>query len=214
VSGEGGGTRSRTYARTESRTVSYVITQSAAVAWYIREDLARFVAQKKIDLSEALAVPHRERTYTDPQLVELLCDDIAHMLREGLVRRVHLLLYHDELDAGTGAFPLLYKATYEISEQPGLSTKGLKRQGGLLQPPDFAAGELAMLIDWNPDADRMSRRRVRYPSYNLNWVTPDRRFDPTTLVKYRKGSLTGVGVTIVWRDEEATSASLRYLDPA
>ena len=43
-------------------------------------------------------------------------------------------------------------------------------------------------------------------------MAPDRRYDRTTLVKYRDGSLTADGATIVRRGEEATPGALRYLD--
>jgi hypothetical protein len=211
-----GGTQSRTFTRedtrTASRTVSYTITQSEAVAWYVHEDLASFVDSQHIDLAEVLGIPYDQRSFTNAELIELLCDDIAHLLREGLVERVHLLLYHAEKDLTTNAYPLLYKATYEISLQRGLQTEGPTRRGGLLRPPDFAAGEFAILVDWHPDADRERRRRVSYPSYNLNWISPDRSYDRTTLVRYRDGSLTADGAMIVRRGEEATAASLRYLD--
>jgi hypothetical protein len=213
---EGAGTQSRTRTqagtRTTSRTVSYLITQSEAVAWYLHEDLRRFVDSQQVNLSELLGIPDAEPTHTDDELVELLCDDIAHMLRDGLVRRLHLLVYDEQKDLTSNAYPLLYKATYEISLQRGLSTEGARRRGGLLRPPELGAGRVAILIDWHPDADAARRQRVRYPSYNMNWVAPDRRYDATTLVHYRDGSLTADGAVIVRRGEEASPAALRYLD--
>jgi hypothetical protein len=216
VTVDSGGTQSRTRTheetRTTSRTVSYLITQSEAVAWYLHEDLATFVESQQIDLSDVLGIPLDQRTYRNSELIELLCDDIAHMLREGLVSRVHLLLYDRQVDTSSGAFPLIYKATYEISLQRGLSTEGARRRGGLLRPPEFGAGEFAILIDWHRDANHSRRRRIGYPAYNLNWVPPDQRYDGTTLVKYRDGSLTADGAVIVRRGEEAVPGALSYLD--
>lgn len=209
-------TRARTHAREEtrtaSRTVSFLITQSEAVAWYVHEDLLSFVSSQDVDLSEALGIPHEQRSYANHELVELLCDDIAHMLRDGLVSRLHLLVHDPQLDPSTKAYPLLYKATYEISLQRSLATEAARRRGGLLQAPEFAGGRFAILIHWHPDADPERRRHVCYPRYNLNWVAPDRSFDGTSLVHYRDGSLTADGATIVRRGEEATPGALRYLD--
>lgn len=210
----GTGSQSNTFAhvqgKTQVKTASYTITQSEAVAIYIYEDLTLMIQQRNINLSKLLAIPSGQNRYTDTQMIEFMCDDIAHMLRDGLIQKVHFLLYDQQIDATTKAYPLFYQATYEVSLQRGLKPAGPQRHGGSLAPPQSVPRNtgFAILLDWHPNADMDRRQRVVYPAYNMNWVTPGAQYDATTLVRYREGSLTADGATIVERNELTTPNSL------
>lgn len=211
-------TRVETAVQTRSESVSYVISQSGLVATYIHEDLAGLVNVWHLDLATRLGVP-QELAHSNEELVELLCEDLAHMLRASLVSRVHLLLYDPEPrpapTGGTECFPLLYKATYEISVQRGLRQEGGRRRNGLLDPPrlpDVGSMEFAILIDWHPKATPEQRARARYPTYTFDWAPAGDTYDATTLVEYRKGSLTADGATIVERLESAVPHTLNFLE--
>lgn len=204
------GSRSLTYAEPEteerSKTISYVLTQSAAVAAYVHDDLARLVDAWKIDLAALLRMP-RDHVFSNDQLIALLCEDIAHMLRNALVSRVRFLLHEHEPTADTGVFPLLYMATYEISVERGLRPVRAQRVNGLIDPPNLPRGDFAILIDWHPNASPAQRDRVRYPTYQFDWRPTGGTYDATTLVRYREGSLTADGATIIARRDERTVAA-------
>jgi hypothetical protein len=185
---------------------------SEAVAWHVHQDLVRVVETRDVELAELLGIPDEGRTQSDAELLELLGDDIAHLARDGLMSRVHLLVHETELDAATGAYRLLHRATYEAGEPRSARGEGSRRSGGLLRAADLASGGFAMLIGWHAGADPEQRERVTNPAYNLDWRAPEGRYDRVTLVRYRDGSLTADGAAIVRRGEEAVAAALRYLD--
>lgn len=211
----GTGTQANTFTfvqgQTQVKVYSYEITQSAAVEFYIHEDLEQFVKDRNIDLPTLLCILPGRRSYTDEQLIQLLCADIGHMLRDSLITRVHFLLYDPQIDASTQAYPLFYQATYEVTLQRGVKQQGPQRLGELLAPPQNIPRDagFAILLEWHPNSDMDRRQGVIYPSYNLNWVSPQSRYDPTSLVRYREGSLTADGATIVNRSESTTPGALK-----
>src|SRR6266700_2939342 len=99
----GTGTQANTFAYVQGqtqvkvKTYNYVITQSEAVADFLLEDLDLLVKERNIDLSTLLGIPSGRRSYTDQQLLQLLCADIGHMLRDSLIIRVHFLLYDPQI---------------------------------------------------------------------------------------------------------------------
>ena len=204
----GTGTQALTFThvqnKTQVKTVSHVITQSEAVATYIHEDLSDLVQNMHVDLTHVLALPANRATSNSRILLEYLYEDIGLLLRNALISRVHFLLYDPHMDSMTKAYPVLYEATYEIMLQRGLQQQGPQRHGGLLTPPKHLIGhvDFVILVDWHPNADMMRRQRAVSPTYHFNWVSPQCRYDPTSLVRFREGALTMDGATIINRVEQ------------
>jgi hypothetical protein len=129
----------------------------------------------------------------------MLYADLAHLLRDGLITGIHLVLSERELDPDSQAYPLRYHAMYVI-DNPMRSLKpnsAAKEFGGRLDPPpdSWRDARFALLIDWNPTASER-RRQARRPGYYFDWVAERARFDGTTLIRYRDGGMTVDGATV------------------
>ena len=181
-----------------------IVTQTEQIARYFSEDLSKFVEDTNIDLIRELQIPPEYAEINgdldNETIVEMLFDDIAHMLRDTLITGVHLLLSERQIDANTGAYPLRYHAEYTITQTVARNNKNVeegKRWGGHLAPPKdtWRNARFALLIDWNPSANER-RRQVRRPHYCFDWVPEHSRFDDTTLVRYRAGGMTTDGATV------------------
>ncbi len=195
------GSVTETYATTTETTevtvVPRIITQSQQIARYFAEDLLQFLKDTKINLAEELQIPP-EYTQDPLELVEMLYDDLAHLLRDGLITGVHLLLSEQVVDKTTHAYPLRYHAWYLIQmPERTLKISEAKRFGGKLAPPRKIAdgARFVLLIDWNMTANER-RRQARRPEYCFDWVPESSRFDATTLIRYREGGMTVDSATV------------------
>ena len=180
------------------------MTQSEQIARYFTEDLTHFIKLAHINLIEELKIPAEYANDTD-EIIEMLYDDLAHMLREGLITGINLLLSEPKRDPNSGAYPLRYHAMYVV-QQPSRTQRTLQsnaqRFGGMLAPPNkvWENARFAMLIDWNPSANER-RRQVRRPEYCFDWVPEQSRFDASTLIRFREGGMAFNGATVVVRTE-------------
>jgi len=195
------GSVTETYAETkqtvEVTVVPRSMTQSQEIARYFIDDLKQFLKDTRIDLARELQIPP-EYTHDQDILVEMLFDDLTHMLRDGLITGIHLLLSDPEPDKNTQAYPLTYHARYVIDmPERNLKAANARQFGGRLAPPKkFKAGtRFALLIDWNPNANER-RRQVRKPDYCFNWVPETVRYDGTTVVRFREGGMTIDSATV------------------
>jgi hypothetical protein len=175
MAGPTSGSVSETFATTTETTevtvVPRVITQSQQIARYFAEDLLQFLKDARIDLARELQIP-ADYTQGPVELVEMLYDDLTHMLRDGLITGIHLLLSEQKADPATHAYPLRYHAWYLIQmPERTLKNSEAKRFGGKLAPPKKIADDarFVLLIDWNMTANER-RRQARRPEYCFDWV--------------------------------------------
>ncbi|HVU66100.1 MAG TPA: hypothetical protein VHD63_03185 [Ktedonobacteraceae bacterium] len=201
-----------TTTETEEITVtSNVMTQATAltkneqIARYFIQDLTHFIRLTSIDLIKELEIPP-DPDYSGSQedVLALLYEDLTHMLREGLITGIHLLLSESQPDQNTGRYLLRYHATYTINQtQQGQRRlqADVRRFGGDIAPPAhvWEKARFALLIDWSAADER--RRQVHRPRYFFDWVPPNARFDARSLVRYREGGLTYNGAVVVDRAE-------------
>lgn len=195
------GSVTETYAETkqtvEVTVIPRIMTQSQEIARYFTDDLNQFLKDTRINLAKALEIPS-EYTQDEDMLVEMLFDDLTHMLRDGLITGIHLLLSDPNPDKNTRAYPLTYHARYVINmPERNLKVASARQFGGRLSPPKkFKAGtRFALLIDWNQNANER-RRQVRKPDYCFNWVPETVRYDETTVVRFREGGMTVDSATV------------------
>ena len=199
---------------TEVTVIPRVVTQSEQIARYFTEDLSKFVQDTNINLVTELQIPpdlaDSSGGLDTEAIIEMLFDDIAHMLRDTLITGVHLMISERYTDPNTGAYPLRYHAEYTVSKPPPdpqrQKAEEGKRWGGHLAPPKniWNNARFAMLIDWNPSANER-RRQVRRPRYCFDWVPEHSRFDDTSLVRYREGGMTADGASVVVHRQESAS---------
>lgn len=184
------------------------ITHSEQIARYFTEDLTYFLQETGFSLLKELQIP-TEYARSNREVVEMLYDDLAHMLRARLITGIHLLLAEPRLDPNSQAYPLRYHAMYLLEWPAGEAQSGdtrAMRLGGHLAPPkqSWAKARFALLIDWDRSAtDR--RREARRPEYCFDWVAEEDRYDDTTVIRYREGNLTSGGRVIVQRREAKSS---------
>jgi hypothetical protein len=206
------GSKTETYAYTKATAaavvVPRVVTQSEQVARYFTEDLTYFLQETGINLLDELHIP-TEYAHSNREALEMLYDDLAHMLRDQLITGIQLLLAEPKLDPNTHAYPLRYHAMYLVEmpargAQAGGSAQEMqaRRLGGYLAPPrqSWVGARFALLIDWNRSATER-RLQARRPEYCFDWVTGGTRYDATTLIRYREGGLTSEGAQVVRRSE-------------
>lgn len=195
---------------TEKTTVTPLITtQSEAIATYFIDDLTDFIRDMRIDLLKYLEFPPEESQDLH-EVLQMLFDDLARMLRDRLITGIHLLLSANELDPNVHAYPVLYHAHYQVFVHerilgaPKDEEPKSERWGGRLEPPPIAwtHARFALLIDWAPSASRERRKRVnRKFGYLFDWVPDNARYDPSSLLKFRDGGLTMVGANLATRVE-------------
>lgn len=197
-------TSTTTYADTEttshSTVIPSIITRSEQIAHYFADDLEEFLRLTHIDLAKELQIPYGY-SHDSRDIVSLLYDDLSHMLRDELITGIHLLLSDNRLDSSTGAYLVRYHVQYTVDASRSLSSSVSsqpQRFGGLVAPPKdvWWDARFALLIDWNKGAGA-KRYRVRRPDYNFDWVPEASRFDATSVLLYRQGSLTADSATVV-----------------
>lgn len=190
--------------------VPHTIAQPLQIARYFTEDLTEFLRQTHIDLIGYLGIANQPDYPQDlDSVVNLLYDDIAHMIRDGLISAINILISSNQPDSNLpGVFMLRYHATYLIgSPVRSLLSEPAQRYGGNLAPPRHTWSDgnfrFDLLIDWNPGADRDLRRRAVRPLYLFDWVAEESSFDGSNLVRYRSGGMTMDGAVLVSRVEAA-----------
>ncbi len=204
------GSQTEAYADTNQTVIAQVtprtVTQSDQIARYFTDDLKNFVRETNINLVEELDIPS-EHNLSSSEAIEMLYEDLAHMLREGIITGIHLLLSEPQRDPNSGAFPLRYHAMYVVNSntrtpQRSLSSSSVQQRGGSLALPTnvWLDARFALLIDWNPSANER-RRLVRRPEYCFDWVPKQAKYDATTLIRYREGTMTVNSATVVERRE-------------
>src|SRR6266571_2943562 len=138
------GSQTETYAATQDTTEAtvtpLVMTQTEQIARYFTDDLSHLIDLANIDLIKELEIPPDSGFgVTRQEIIEMLYDDLTHMLRERLITAIHLLLSKPQRDPNTGAYPLRYHATYTIHQQ-GQGERRLlaqvQRFGGRIAPPE------------------------------------------------------------------------------
>lgn len=220
TSGSGSSISTSTYLTTDQTVqatiVPKIITQSDEIATYFAEDLEEFVRLTHTDLALAFQVPH-EYSQNSRDIINMLYEDISHMLRDGLITGVHLVLSDNIMDPGSNAFIVRYHAQYLIDNpDPNISTIPTQplngqspadpqqdgRFGGLLAPPKdvWRDSLFALLIDWSPTA-RNRRHSIHRPEYCFDWVTQEKRFDATNVLQFRDGGLAVDSATVAKRIE-------------
>lgn len=214
----GSGTKSETFAISEETVnvtvVPRTITQATQIARYFTEDLTHFIEETKIDLIRYLQIQDQIDYPQDiEEVVGLLYDDISHMILDGLISGINLLISDDQPTPNLGgAYMLRYHATYLVNVDTSIRSlrkknEAAQRFGGYLAPPPRVWRDghyrFDLLIDWNPTANKNRRSRAMRPIYNFDWVPPVSRFDGTNLIRYREGGMTMDGAVIVSRDELA-----------
>lgn len=200
------GARTEAYQHTKATSevivVPRIITQSEQIARYFTEDLTKFVELTNIDLMSYLNIPP-DYAHNTEGVIFMLFDDLSHMLRDGLITAIHLLLSDPKVDPNSHAYPLRYHAMYTIDTSRAAARTlkkaedTMKRFNGHLAPPKkvWIDARFALLIDWNPTAAER-RRNVRRPEYCFDWVPEKARFDATSLVRYREGGMTFDGANV------------------
>lgn len=193
-------------AETETTVVPSIITQSDQIALYFADDLEEFVRLTHTDLATELKIPD-DIAHNSRDIIIMLYEDISHMLRDGLITGIHLLLSDRNLDVGTNAYYVRYHVRYLIDNPNNAYTppSPSTRFGGLVAPPPkvWHDSRFALLIDWSPSS-KERRRMVCRPEYCFDWLPHEDRFDATNEVCYRKGSLAVDSAKLVGRDELAT----------
>jgi hypothetical protein len=202
----------RVETRTVSRVVSRPAAESDALAWHVHQDLWAWMDERQVELSDLLGIRDELRSWTDTELLELLCDDVAHLLRDGALSRVHLLVHEPEPEAASGAHVVLYRATYEIGSSHRAGGEAFRRGGGLLRPFELAYGGLAILVEWRPAVALERTGPISPPGYHLSWCAAEQPCAGTALVRYGDGSLTADGAAIVRPGESAPPGRVGYLD--
>lgn len=197
----GTGSGTETYAEVKETVVVSVdlstVTYAEQIARYFFDDVSDFLQKTGINFATYLQLPANSDYPTElEELMEMLYDDLAHMLRDHLITGFHLLLSEPKPDPSmNNAYPLRYHALYNIylpqrTLNPLPPDEEATIRGGRLAPPDkvlFRDARFDMLVDWDPAATDARMHKVRRPDYWFNWVPESARFDETRLVAYREG---------------------------
>lgn len=192
----------KTYADTsataKTTVVSNAFTRSEHIATYFADDLEEFVRITHTDLATELQVPP-EYSQDTHDIITMLYDDLAHMLRDELITGIHILLSDITIDPNSSAYPVRYHVQYTIDLTPSASSTPTQPllEGGKINPPRDASGStaFALLIDWNKAAGN-KRYAVRRPDYNFDWVPKTSVLDATTILRFREGALTTDGARV------------------
>ena len=174
--------------------VPSIITQSDQIARYFAKDLESFVQHTHIDLAREFQIPDVYSHNTN-DIINMLYADISHMLRDGLITGIHLVLSDDKMDPGSNAYLVRYHVRYTIENPnvpfPSASPGQVTTRGDGLTMPDpkvWRGARFALLIDWSP-ASKGKRDKIRRPEYWFDWLPREERFDATGTLRYSEGGL-------------------------
>jgi hypothetical protein len=195
------------------QVVPRAIVQSEQIARYFTEDLEKFIEDTHIDLMQQLDIPPYF-AQSSREVLEMLSDDLAHMLRDSLITGIHLLLSNPHIDPNIQAYPLRYHAEYtittirsndggrDITPARPASEYIKRRTNGYLKPPDgsWIGAKFALLIDWNTSLSER-RRTAGPPYYFFDWVPKNEVYEATSQVRFREGGMELDGVEVVHRRE-------------
>ncbi|HEY1351782.1 MAG TPA: hypothetical protein VGF67_19345 [Ktedonobacteraceae bacterium] len=214
----GSGTQSTLFALSDTteevKVLPYTITQPMQIARYFIDDVREFLRKTGIDLIHYLGIENEPSYPGDlAEIVNFLYDDIAHLIRDGLIAAINILVSDKDPDPHLGMYVLRYHATYLIgSPVRPLRPEQAQRFGGYLDPPARIWQDnnfrFDLLIDWNPGTSPQQRRRAVRPEYLFDWVTEQSSFDGSTLLHYRSGGMTMDGAQLVSREEAARAPDL------
>lgn len=173
-----------------------VLAQSFVIAQYFTEDLEELVRLTHTDLMEMLQIPVSYYQQDNKDIVSLLYQDISHMIRDGLISGLHLLLCDANIDPNSGFYPLRYHVYYSIeitTEREAIypeAGKEFRSDGRRVQPPKEVLQNcrLVILIDWTPSIGE-AWREVRRPNYCFDWMSDVTSFDATMLADFHFGCL-------------------------
>src|SRR5947209_8289324 len=91
-------------------------TQSDQLALYFAEDLEQLVSLAKINLAEELGFPPKFPS-SNQDVIAMLYDDLAHMLRDNLITGIHLMLREPHVDPMTGSYTVRYYVHYTVGSE-------------------------------------------------------------------------------------------------
>jgi len=178
--------------------------RSEQVADYFTQDLYLLVKRARIDLASEFQVPP-EYSRDLEDIVELIRQDIMHMLDDGLIDGMRLILSDSEMDKGTNAYAVRYQVRYQVDVStldPTIMSNG-DAMGSGFGPPGriWHNARFTLLIDWLPSAHNVLNQ-VRRPNYHFDWVTEENYFDATNLFSLNRPGVVLDGTDeIVTRDE-------------
>src|SRR5262249_3193675 len=151
----------------QSVTYADVLTATEAAACYVGRDLRYLVQAARVPLAKHLNVP-RELARDDDVVVELLLHDIERMLRQHLIRAVHLMLSDKELN-DNNQYSVRYHAHYEVRRETLRSSAGV--WGDIIKAParTLANAHFTLGISWREQTSRDKRRSIKPPEYFFSW---------------------------------------------
>lgn len=170
--------------------------QGDAIAGYFIEDLADLLRAARLNLAAHLHVP---ATYSrNPREVqEMLYADLTHLIRDGLLGALHLMLF-DQEPSEYDEHAVLYHARYIAQRDAILHQDLICTAGRLLPPGDLVRGaRLALALEW--DALALMERRLdarRAHGYCFDWPADDPQPDELNLLRFIGDSIAAKGVRL------------------
>jgi hypothetical protein len=183
----------------QANVMSHTRTQSDQLARYFAEDLEQLVSLAKINLAKEFGFPP-EYPSSNQDVIDMLYEDLAHMLRGNLITGIHLVLREPHADPNTGFYPVRYHVHYTVgSKTENISGISHGHLGGLTPPPPevWQDARFALLIDWNST----TKERVCRPEYLFDWIPDEAHFDSTNLIHYRNEHLAVDGASVLQMTE-------------
>lgn len=158
--------------------------QGDAIAGYFIEDLADLLRAGRLNLAAHLHVP-ASYPRNPREVQEMLYADLTHLLRDGLLGALHLILFEHEPNE-YDEHVVRYHARY-LAQRDAVLHQDLVCTAGRVPPPlELARGaRLALVIEW--DALALMERRLdacRAQGYCFDWPADDPQPDDLNLLRF------------------------------
>lgn len=195
-----------------------ILIKAESIARYFIEDLEALIRNTNIDLPAYIQQTPGELQLNNRDVLSMLYDDIAHMLRDEVIIGLHVLFSDEQKNDDLNSYPLRYLAKYsfdKIGNNNLEEIKSLKSISGPLAPPEniWCNAHFALTAKWNPIARLDRYLRIRRPSYNFDWQSESPRsqeskpqrelYDGANLRLYREEVVTINQALLFIREEFA-----------
>src|SRR5258708_1104731 len=164
------------------------LEDSRSIAQYLVQGIQELVSHMNLDLASYLGSSGKETR----ELLEMLREDIEHMLYDELINGIRLVIERQRKNQAMEPRLYLYQANYTIVYN-GRASVIPATMGGLIAPPANLGPHIQfdLQMDWKQPITEDQWRKVRPPFYHFDWspwMTNVAIYNDKNLVLYREGT--------------------------
>ena len=166
-------------------------TRNTGIAYYLLEDIETLVKSFNFNLASYFGSYGKR----NEEILDLLYEDIVHMLEEDIINEIRLVIERQDKKLFRRSRLYLYQAIYiirPIDDGFGMDT----RVGGMIAPPTNLGLHIQfdLQIGWKPSiVEKQQNPKVHRPFYHFDWNPREANIETNNvrhLILYRVGTFS------------------------